>query len=267
MPRRSFKHQHSSHYLAVCDKKNHASGYRHPPPNKKASTTLVWKACRSYYPFCFYLLQGACSVCLIVRPAVGGAASTEKSRSDFLLSISPYRPYRLDIVSQRLSSGAALVNAAPLLQAPAFLALSSGLRQKEPCQRLSTIAAPLVPQPASFAVAGTLPYRIKKAFPTNAGKAWGSLVHGPRCGGFRYPSYFTHSACIIVGFFALPHRAPRLRRGGKQRKNRASGFILSLSSYLIPLPFRLYQHPSPVPVISDQHLSPLVSGFQAARLW
>jgi hypothetical protein len=67
--------------------------------------------------------------------------------------------------SQRLSSGAALINAAPLLQAPASLALPSGLRQKEPCQRLSTIAAPLVYQLASFALGSDSPLSHKKSLP------------------------------------------------------------------------------------------------------
>jgi hypothetical protein len=42
----------------------------------------------------------------------------------YCLSISPYRLYRLVIVSQRLSSGAALVNAAPLVHLPATLVIN-----------------------------------------------------------------------------------------------------------------------------------------------
>jgi hypothetical protein len=188
MPRRSFKHQHSSHYLAVCDKNNPAAPPP-PPPHKKSLPNQCWEDLRlaaSYFTGSASLIllttswiaprRGAIvSVPLAAArtpaPPTAGRNLTEKPRkrfSPFDFSLSPTSAFtalasgsrlkrliayhRLLPFSQRLSSGAALVNAAPLLQAPAFLALLSGLRQKEPCQRLSTIAAPLVPLPASFAV-------------------------------------------------------------------------------------------------------------------
>jgi hypothetical protein len=58
-------------------------------------------------------------------PRCAGRNLTEKLRSSFHLSIVPYRLHRLYPFSQRLSSGAALVNAAPLVPLLASFALAS----------------------------------------------------------------------------------------------------------------------------------------------
>jgi hypothetical protein len=44
-------------------------------------------------------------------------------------------------------------------------------------------------------------------------------------------SAFIYQRPFVFNQLAWAYRAPRLRRGGIKRKNRASGFILSISSY------------------------------------
>jgi hypothetical protein len=119
----------------------------------------------------------------------------------------------------RLSSGAALVQAAPLVHLPASFAVGRDYRLKAPGQRLSTIAAPLFLLPAAS------------------------------CFNF---SAFTHSAWLIAGLFLLSsftgtYRAPCLRRGGLRRvhnrKNRVSALLIF--SYRLPASRAVSQRHSP----------------------
>jgi hypothetical protein len=146
--------------------------------------------------------------------AAGGERGTSrvynrKNRvSGFIFLIFIYLLSAVVIFSQRLSSGAALVQAAPLLQQPAASCFSQRLapRRSFTNQHPSPLASIVRPNSFNYQHPSSLISISRQTSPI----AHCSLSEAPRT---------APSACLIAGLFLLSSftgtcRAPRLRRGG-----------------------------------------------------